>query len=133
VITLLTPEDIEFMKEARKEIVSNRQSSITLIYEDGGVTDPITDEVTDPTEVPFNTQAVVTEISSQVKIDRYLENGAEVEKGDIWFSVEIGELAGIYEKITIVVYDGKRYEVLSKDKKGIGERNRAEFVGRLIT
>jgi hypothetical protein len=133
VITLLTPEDIEFMKETRQEVVSNRQSSITLIYEDGGAVDPITDEVTDPTEVPFSTLGVVTEISSQVKYDRYLANGIEVQKGDIWFSVTIEGLADIYEKLTEVVYGGKRYEILSKDKKGIGERNRAEFVGRLLT
>lgn len=130
---MLTPEDIEFMKEARKEIVSNRQSSITLIYEDGGAIDPITDEVIEPTKVPFNTLGVVTEISSQVKYDRYLSNGIEVKKGDIWLSVALDEIADIYENVTSVTYDGKSYEILSKDKKGIGERNRAEFVGRLIT
>ena len=130
---MLTPEDIEFMKETRKEVVSNRQSSITLIYEDGGAVDPITDEVIEPTEVPFNTLGVVIEISSQVKYDRFIENGIEVQKGDIWFSVAIEELTDIYEKVTELIYGGKRYEILSKDKKGIGERNRAEFVGRLIS
>jgi hypothetical protein len=130
---VLTAEDITFMKEAREEIVSNRQSPITLIYEDGGIEDPITHEVTESTEVPFQTLGVVTEISSQVKIDRFLENGIEVQKGDIWFSVSIDDILPFYEKITSVMYDNKKYEVLSKDKKGIGERNRAEFVGRLIT
>jgi hypothetical protein len=133
VITLLTPEDIEFMKETRKEIVSNRQSPITLIYADGGVEDPITNELTESTDVPFDTLGVVTEIASQVKYDRYLENGIEVQKGDIWFSVSIENLADIYEKVTEVIYDSKHYVLLSKDKKGIGERNRAEFVGRLKT
>jgi hypothetical protein len=121
------------MKETRKEVVANRQSSITLIYEDGGVVDPITDEVIEPIETPYNTLGVVIEISSQVKYDRFIENGIEVQKGDIWFSVAIEELADIYEKITELIYGGKRYEILSKDKKGIGERNRAEFVGRLIS
>ncbi|WHY01872.1 hypothetical protein [Neobacillus sp. DY30] len=121
------------MRKTRAEVVANRQSSITLIYEDGGEVDPITDEVIGGDEKPKPTVGVVTEISSQVKIDRYLENGIEVEKGDIWFSVAIGEVADIYENIKSVEYDGKSYEVISKDKKGIGERNRAEFVGRLIT
>jgi hypothetical protein len=133
VITLLTPEDIEFMRQTRSEVVANRQSLITLIYEDGGEVDPITEEVIDGESQEKPTVGVVTEISSQVKIDRYLENGVEVEKGDIWFSVAIGELEDIYDTITEVEYDGQSYEVLSKDKKGIGQRNRAEFVGRLIT
>jgi hypothetical protein len=133
VITLLTPEDIEFMRQTRSEVVVNRQSPITLIYEDGGEVDPITEEVISGESQDKPTVGVVTEISSQVKIDRYLENGVEVEKGDIWFSVAIEELTDIYEKITGVTYNGKSFEVVSKDKKGIGDRNRAEFVGRLIT
>jgi hypothetical protein len=132
VITLLTPEDIEFMRETRAEVVANRQSTITLKYADGGEADPITGEISEVTQTK-QTVGVVTEISSQVKIDRYLESGVEVEKGDIWFSVAIEELAAIYGIITEVEYDGHNYEVLSKDKKGIGQRNRAEFVGRLIT
>jgi hypothetical protein len=132
VITLLTPEDIEFMRNTRAEVVENRQSTITLKYADGGDADPITGEIVEVTQTK-QTVGVVTEISSQVKIDRYLENGIEVEKGDIWFSVAIEELAEIYEAISSVEYNGKSYEVISKDKKGIGERNRAEFVGRLIT
>jgi hypothetical protein len=130
---LLTQEDIEFMRQTRAEVVANRQSPITLIYADGGEIDPITEEVIGGDTKSKPTFGVVTEISSQVKIDRYLENGVEVEKGDVWFSVTIEELTDIYEKITGVTYNGKSYEVVSKDKKGIGERNRAEFVGRLIT
>ncbi|MEH7246465.1 hypothetical protein V7114_06655 [Neobacillus niacini] len=121
------------MRQTRSEVVANRQSTITLIYADGGEIDPITDEVIGSGTKSKPTDGVVTEISSQVKIDRYLENGVEIEKGDIWFSVAIVELADIYEAISAVEYAGKNYEVISKDKKGIGERNRAEFVGRLIT
>lgn len=130
---MLTPEDIEYMRQARAEIVANRQSSIILKYADGGEIDPITGEVIGGGTNDRPAAGVVTEISSQVKIDRYLENGIEIEKGDIWFSVAIDEVADIYENIAKVIYDGNSYEVLSKDKKGIGQRNRAEFVGRLIT
>lgn len=130
---MLTPEDIEFMKQTRAEIVAGRQSAITLIYADGGTKDPVTGEVTEPIETSVLANAVVTEISSQVKIDRYLESGIAVEKGDIWFSVDIDTIVSFYEQIERVNYGGKDYEVLSQDKKGIGQRNRAEFVGRLIT
>jgi hypothetical protein len=133
VITLLTPEDIEYMRNTRAEVVANRQSNITLIYADGGDIDPITGELISGGTMEKPTVGVVTEISSQVKIDRYLESGLEVEKGDIWFSVAIDEITDIYETIRTVKYEGKTYEVISKDKKGIGERNRSEFVGRLVT
>lgn len=130
---MVTPEDIEFMKQTRAEIVAGRQSAITLIYVDGGAKDPITGELITPTEVSVLANAVVIEISSQVKIDRYLESGIAVEKGDIWFSVDIDAIASFYEQLERVNYDGKDYEILSKDKKGIGQRNRAEFLGRLTT
>jgi hypothetical protein len=130
---MLTPEDIEFMKEARAEIIANRTSNITLIYEDGGTSDPITGETTEPTEVTIATQAVVTELSSQVKYDKSVISGVEVTAGDIWFSVGIAEVDTVLERLLRVIYDGKTYELLSRDKKGIGARNRVEFVGRRIT
>lgn len=130
---ILTPEDIEFMKQTRKEIVSHREFPVTLFYETEGDRDPITGEPIGGGEGTLKTTAVVTEISSQVKVDRYLVNGIEVEKGDIWFSVAIEEVASFYDKFLRVIYDAKDYEILAKDKKGIGERNRAEFVGRLIS
>lgn len=130
---MLTAHDIEFMRQSRAEMVAGRQSDITIVYEDGaGTVDPITGEQSGGKSTK-QAQAVVTEISSQVKIDKLTEGGIEVEKGDIWFSVAIDEIVDIYETITEVVYDGKTYAVLSKDKKGIGERNRIEFVGRSVT
>ncbi|MED3649954.1 hypothetical protein [Heyndrickxia sporothermodurans] len=130
---MITQADIEYMRQTRAELVAGRQSDITLIYTDGGDKDPITGEPIGGDSGTKPAVGVVTEISSVVKFDRFLENGIEVEKGDIWLSVPIGYLADIYEKLTQVKYDGKTYEVLSKDKKGIGERNRAEFVGRLVS
>ncbi|KKB71859.1 MULTISPECIES: hypothetical protein [unclassified Bacillus (in: firmicutes)] len=124
--------DIAFMKQAREDMVGGRTYEITVIYEAGFANDPITDEkkpVYDEIKIP----SVVTEISSEVKIDRQLLDSIDVEGGDIWFSIAIELIADIYENIKRVIYDGKNYEVLSKDKKGIGERNHAEFVGRRIT
>ncbi|OLF86339.1 hypothetical protein [Bacillus paralicheniformis] len=124
--------DIAFMKQAREDMVGGRTYEITVVYEAGFTTDPITDEK-NPVYDEIKVSSVVTEISSQVKIDRQLLDSIEVEGGDIWFSVAIELIADIYENIKRVIYDGKDYEVLSKDKKGIGERNHAEFVGRRIT
>jgi hypothetical protein len=127
---MLTPEDIEFMRQTRVEIVSNRQSNINIVYEDGAVIDPITGEPLGGGITRRPALAVVTEVSSQAA-DRYLVNGIEVEKGDIRFSVAIEDVADIYDKLTTVEYDGKTYEIIAKDKKGIGVRNRVEVVGRL--
>lgn len=130
---MLTTYDIEFMHQSRVEMVAGRQSDITIVYEDGaGTVDPITGERSGG-ESKKQAKAVVTEISSQTKADQIIRGGIEVEKGDIWFSVAIEDVADIYETIMEVVYDNKTYEVLSKDKKGIGERNRIEFVGRSVT
>ncbi len=131
---MVSRQDIEFMRQARAEMIEGRQSDITITYKDGGgAVDPITGEPIGDGSEPRPAHAVVTEISSQVKIDRLVEDGINVEKGDIWFSVPIEEIADIYESISEVTYDGKKYAVLSKDKKGIGERNRVEFVGRSVT
>lgn len=130
---MLTPEDIEFMKKTRKEIISHREHPVTLFYVLDGETDPVTGEPIGGGHGEIYTNAVVTEIASQSQVDRYLSNGIEVEKGDIWFSVFINDVIDVYDSLTKVRYADKLYEIISKDKKGIGERNRVEMVGRLET
>ncbi|MED1742093.1 hypothetical protein P4U97_21800 [Bacillus swezeyi] len=124
--------DIAFMKQARDDMIGGRMHEITVIYESGSTNDPITDEKK-PVYDEMKVQSVVTEISSQSKIDRQLLDSIDVEGGDIWFSIAIELITDIYENTKRVIYAGKDYEVLSKDKKGIGDRNHAEFVGRRIT
>ncbi|MCR1994550.1 hypothetical protein NSA31_22690 [Bacillus subtilis] len=129
---MITPEDIAFMKHARKEVVQGRTHDVVLFYEGEVVRDPITNEPLPQIDPPKRiVPSVVTEISSQVKIDKYLADGIEVQSGDIWFSIAIELIEDIYESLKSVIYDGKTYEILSVDKKGIGARNRAEIVGRL--
>lgn len=130
---MLTPEDIEFMKKTRKEIVSHREHPVTLFYALDGEADPITGEPIGGGQGEIYTNAVVTEIASQSQVDRYLSNGIEVEKGDIWFSVNIDSVIAEYPHLNIVNYEGRNYTILARDKKGIGERNRVEMVGRLET
>ena len=132
---MLTLSDIEFMRNTRKEVVALRQQPIILYYEIEGELDPITNEPIGDEIVEIHTDAVVTEISStaQSAFERLLNDGVLVEKGDIWFSVDVDVINDIIEQITSVKYDGRDYEIMAADKKGIGERNRVEFVGRLIS
>ncbi|MEK5109840.1 hypothetical protein MHI57_24575 [Cytobacillus sp. FSL K6-0129] len=121
------------MKKTRKEIVSHREHPVTLFYALESETDPITGEPIGGGHGEIYTNAVVTEFSSMASssLERYLQNGILIEKGDIWFSVFLEDIGNQYDNLTWVRYDGRDYEVLAKDKKGIGERNRVEFVGRL--
>lgn len=131
---MLTQDDIALILATRRgEVVTNRQSPIVLIYRDGGAVDPITGEIIEPNDAQLPTLSVVTEIASQRMIDRYLDNGIDVQKGDIWFSVDIDVVVSVLEDLYQVVYDGIHYEILSRDKKGLGAINRVEFVGRRLS
>lgn len=132
---MLTEHDITWMKANRAELVANRTSTIIVKYKDVTERDPFTNEPIGETEVSRTVQSVVTEISSTTGAgaDRRLENGIEVEDGDIWLSVNIDDITDIVDKIERIEYDGKQYEILAIDKKGIGEINRIEVLGRVIS
>lgn len=131
---MLTDADIEFMKESRNEIVAKRRRNIDVIYINTQ-TDPITGEPIGTEEVSREVLSVVTELSSATGAgaDRYMAGGIKYEKGDIWFSVMIDDIEDIADKITQARHDGQYYEILAKDKKGIGIRNRYELLGRVIS
>jgi len=132
---LLTQGDIEFIKQTRAEITANRTHDITVYYPGEGAVDPITQEPIGEATIPRMVPSVVTEISSTASTssERALENGVAIETGDIWFSVDLSLIADIAELISSVKYDAVEYEILAGDKKGIGERNRIEFLGRRVT
>ncbi|MHC8516775.1 hypothetical protein [Sporosarcina sp. ITBMC105] len=95
--------------------------------------DDFTNEVISETEVPRDISAVVTEISIRSKDgSRYVEGGIEYEQGDVKVDVKLDAISDIADKLTRVVIDGAKYELLGGDRKGIGARNRIEYVGRLI-
>lgn len=127
---MLTDADIEFMRQTRKEVVSNRQRDITLIWDVDGEEDPWTGEPIGPSTDSKVVKSVVTEITSMAVADRQIINGADVMEGDLWFSVDIENVLGIDDAISSVRHDDKDYTVIAKDKKGIGVRNRVEFLGR---
>lgn len=129
---MLTEQDIEFMKHSQDEIYTLRQRPISVIYTEK-IYDDITGELLDESEVYREVHAVITEISSRTKDGaRYMENGIEYEQGDIKIDVKIELIEDIADKLERAEFDGKKYELIGKDRKGIGERNRYEFIGRVI-
>lgn len=132
---MLNDADIAWMKETRKEVVSNRQTLITIAYTGAGVVDEFTGEVTGGATIERDVMSVVTEISSTAGTgsERVLISGIAFEKGDVWLSIDFDLVADIATFITRLQYDGQWYTVLAADKKGIGAINRIEVLGRLTT
>lgn len=129
---MLNESDIEFMRAAQDEIYAHRERLIDVIYFEK-VYDDITGELIDEKEEPREVKAVVTELSiKKANGARYIENGIEYEQGDIKVDIKIELIADIADKITRLRHDGKEYEILGDDKKGIGKRNRYEIIGRVI-
>lgn len=126
---MLTREDIDFIKQSRREIIANRTEPVVLISEKVISEDPFTGEKI-VEEVRKTVDAVVTEISGE---DRVLDNGIELVRGDIQFSVDYDLIAADYDSFKAVEYDSKRYVILAADRKGIGQPNRVEFSARKET
>lgn len=129
---MLNVGDIDFMKESQDGIYELRQRSITLISR-VEIFDDFTGQLIGEDEVDYPTLAVITEITIRRKDGaRYLEDGIEYEQGDIKIDVKLDYLEEMAGKVIRAEFDDKKYEVLGGDKKGIGVRNRIEFIGREI-
>jgi hypothetical protein len=125
---VLTEHDIEFIKANRRELIANRTLKIIVKYKDVNERDPFTGEPVGDPESTREVDAVVTEVSAGV--DREYIGGVEVLSGDLRISVAIELIADIADKLVALEHDGKEYEILAYDKKGIGERNRYELLAR---
>lgn len=129
---MLNVNDLDFITEAQDEIYELRQRPISVIYLEK-VYDDFTGELLEETEVPRTVSAVITEISIRSKDgSRYVENGIEYEQGDIKIDVKLEYIEDIIDKLTQAEFNGKKYELLGGDRKGIGTRNRIEYIGRVI-
>lgn len=129
---MLNEGDIDLIHDWRDEMLSHRQRPVTVIYLEKQ-RDPLTGAVIGEGEVEREVNAVVTEISIKgTDGSRSMEGGIIYEEGDIKVDIKIKLIADIADKITQINHDGKDYEVLGVDKKGIGRRNRYEFIGREI-
>lgn len=128
---MLTEHDIAIIKETRKEITQNRTEPITLIGERRTGEHPITKEpITE--EVKAETIAVIYEITSTFKFDRDLDEGVDVQNGDLWIDVDISDLVGGFtpDEILSVEYRGINHTVMSADSVGLGRDNRVEIIAR---
>src|SRR5699024_11253651 len=97
------------------------------------VNDAISGREVGEKECEVRAGAVITEISIKGEGSRYYEDGIENEEGDIKIDVKLEYLTGNERKIIRVSFDGKDYEILGGDLKGIGRRNRIEYLGREIS
>ncbi|GGP13562.1 hypothetical protein [Oceanobacillus neutriphilus] len=126
---MLTEQDLEFMADSQDEIYVLRYRPITVSYTEKQY-DEITEEVIGEREVSTEIKAVVTEISEET---RTITSGIAYESGDAKFDVKLADLGEVGAKIERISYDDNTYEILGSNKKGIGRRNRIEFIGRVIT
>lgn len=130
---MLTEQDIELIKDTRREVYANRTHDITLTIPAKSGRDPITGNPIKTDPVEHGCEAIVTEVSTSTKADRYLDGGIRVEKGDVLFHVDYDELDDIEADYERVKYRGNDYEIINAAHKGLGEINRIEFLGRLIS
>jgi|SRR5690625_1558280 len=129
---MLNASDIEFMQSSQDEIYTLRERSIIVIYTEV-IRDDITGQIIGREDVEREVNAVITEMSIRGRDgSRYIENGIEYEQGDLKIDIKLEYIDGIVDKIVQAIFDGKEYEILGGDKKGIGTRNRVEFIGREI-
>lgn len=123
---MLSPDDIELIKETHKEIEVNRKEPVTLYREivvgyDPYTKEPIIQETTEDLE------AVVSGFYGMVGGERMIVNGIEIKEGDIKMSLDIEiDLSGV-KKVEI---DGLTYTVYSVRPRGLGKRNRYEVILR---
>lgn len=124
------------MQQTRKEVIHNRRRVITFVLESDPQRNPLTGAYEKTSQREVEVLSVVTDRTSRVAAERRIREQAEIEEGDIWFSVSISQLekADIKDNKSIkyVIHNGEKYRVVSDDPKGIGEYNRYEFVGKRV-
>lgn len=135
---MLTQDDIKVIRSWRKELEANRLQDIILTVQTF-TEDWLTGEQVS-TEIPFEVKSVVTERSSRTASELVLGDGAELREGDLWFSVSREELDRVglkttadFDGVGYVEHEDRRYRITSWDRKGIGEFNRLEMLGKVVT
>src|SRR5690625_3007348 len=146
---MLTDKDLLSIQIWRGEIIKNRTVPIFLNVEIEGGEHPLTGEKLPGATESYQVDSVVTERSSRTDGERNLRNrdedyGTLDYEGDVWFSVAIDQIESIHQSldfetdtklldaIKTVEYDTEEYAVVSTDKKGIGFRNRVEFLAKRV-
>lgn len=130
---MITSDDINFMQSAREDAMTGRRHGIVLKSLSQIGTDVYTKQPKYITE-SHSSEGIVTEISgtSGVAIERKMENGVVIIDGDITISVRLDKIPLPSDEYKTVEYNNSEYMILAADLKGIGERNRVEFLGRVV-
>jgi|SRR5690625_1331838 len=129
---MLNAGDIEFMRSSQDEIYTRRKRPLSVIYTET-IRDNITGQIIGREDVEREVYAVITELTTKKQNGgRYVEDGIEYEQGDAKFDVKIELIEDIADKITQINHSEVNYEILGIDRKGIGERNRFEIIGRVM-
>src|SRR5699024_193857 len=125
--------DIEFINQAPDEILTHITRPVSIIYEQIEY-DSLGTPIGKSTKME-TIDAIVTEISSAsgANPERTSEGGIVFDEGDVKVDVNIELIEHIAEDIKRMEHDGKAYMITAMDKKGIGERNRYEIIGREIS
>lgn len=131
---MLLKEDIELVKETRKEITNNRTMRVVIKGKYVKDKDPVTGEIIEGS-FEEKVDAIVSEVSTRLTDDRYLEGGILIETGDIDVHVPLESIPESIadSKVDEIEYRGEDYKVLSSDLIGLGELNRMKLIGRLKT
>lgn len=126
---MLTPEDIQFIKNNRLEMTANRTVTITAQRVTQSGEHPITGEPIEATEeVQF--EVVLKDIDSVRSGERSTVDGITLQTDDIYITFFDGtDLTGI----TDIFHDGKRYRIIATDPRGLGVVNRIEAIARLVS
>lgn len=127
---MLTKEDVQWIKNNRKETTWNRTTEIKISGEEENGRHPVTDEpITESYE--YDVKGTVTEVTSAFKTDISLEGGVLIEKGDLWVVIDLSDLPVSKDKLDKIKYHGDNYIILAADYEGLGELNRVTIVARL--
>lgn len=125
---MLTPEDIQFIKDNRREITANRTVTITAQRVTQSGKHPITGEPIETTE-PVTFEVVLKDIDSLRSGERSTVEGIELQSDDILVTFFAD---ADLTNITDFEYKGKTYRFVAIDERGIGQTNRFEVIARLV-
>lgn len=128
---MLNEKDLMYMKNTHKEIYKHRtKEDVKVVYEDTTGKEDAFGRLVKETLV-LEAEAVVTHMTNFTNIDRTTYYGYIFENGDIKFDIDEEFVPISLDLPKYIEYKGNKYIVNYGKPKGIGIRNRMEFVGRI--
>lgn len=125
---MLNERDIEFMRESHKSIYDKRMKEVKIVYEKEEGEDVFGNPHVIKEEKIV--KAVVTHLSALTNLDKFGSYGFVYEDGDIKIDVDEEYVPITLDLPSYFYIEGREYKVIYGKPKGIGVRNRMEFVGR---